>query len=200
MYGYFIGPVTGIYRNQITVEVANIGYNIKVSDRTIEELYHINGDVKIYTYTSVREDEISLFGFLSMEELELFKKLITVNGVGPKVGLAILSGLSFDDLYQAIEEGDVKKISKIPGLGPKTAQRVILELKGKIDLNAFDAKKDSSDSEHQMENLSVKEAVDALVSLGYSSKDAYAAVSQIEDVSSLDTGEILKLALKYMYQ
>lgn len=199
MYGYFIGPVTGIYKNQITVEVANIGYNIKVSDRTIEELYHINGEVKIYTYTSVREDEISLFGFLSMEELELFKKLITVNGVGPKVGLAILSGLSVDDLYQAIEEGDVKTISKIPGLGPKTAQRVILELKGKIDLNAFDLKTDAGNSSQQIENASVKEAVDALVSLGYSSKDAYAAVSKIEDTSSLDTGEILKLALKYMY-
>ena len=199
MYGYFIGPVTGIYKNQITVEVANIGYNIKVSDRTTEELYHINGEVKIYTYTSVREDEISLFGFLSMEELELFKKLITVNGVGPKVGLAILSGLSVDDLYQAIEEGDVKTISKIPGLGPKTAQRVILELKGKIDLNAFDLKTDAGNSSQQIENASVKEAVDALVSLGYSSKDAYAAVSKIEDTSSLDTGEILKLALKYMY-
>lgn len=199
MYGYFIGPVTGIYKNQITVEVANIGYNIKVSDRTIEELYHINGEVKIYTYTSVREDEISLFGFLSMEELELFKKLITVNGVGPKVGLAILSGLSVDDLYQAIEEGDVKTISKIPGLGPKTAQRVILELKGKIDLNAFDLKTDAGNSSQQIENASVKEAVDALVSLGYSSKDAYTAVSKIEDTSSLDTGEILKLALKYMY-
>lgn len=199
MYGYFIGPVTGIYKNQITVEVANIGYNIKVSDRTTEELYHINGEVKIYTYTSVREDEISLFGFLSMEELELFKKLITVNGVGPKVGLAILSGLSVDDLYQAIEEGDVKTISKIPGLGPKTAQRVILELKGKIDLNAFDLKTDAGNSSQQIENASVKEAVDALVSLGYSSKDAYTAVSKIEDTSSLDTGEILKLALKYMY-
>ena len=123
-----------ITEDNLVLEAGQIGYNIKISARTANALEGIGTSVKIYTYTLVREDTFGLYGFLTRDDLEIFKKLITVNGIGPKGGLAILSVMSADELIFAIAAGDAKAISKAPGVGARTAERVILDLKGKISL------------------------------------------------------------------
>lgn len=142
-----------------------------------------------------------LYGFLTREDLEIFKMLITVSGIGPKGGLAILSALDADDLRFAILSGDAKTISKAPGIGTKTAQRVILELKDKLSLeDAFEKKK-----EHTMAPVSAgsqikNDAVLVLTALGYSSAESLKAVSKVEITEDMDVEELLKAALKQMSQ
>ena len=124
MYAYFKGILTEKYIESIVVEVENIGYNIKVSHGTVAMLPPVGEMIKVYTYTSVREDAIQLYGFLSKDDLDIFKLLINVNGIGPKGGQSILSVMSADELRFAIVSGDAKMIAKAPGIGAKTAQRV----------------------------------------------------------------------------
>lgn len=198
MYGYFIGSVEEICKDRIILEVNRIGYNIKVSEHTLSEVRRLSGDIKVYTYTSVKEDEISLYGFLNKEELELFKQLISVSGIGPKGGLSILSVMTVEELSSAIASGDAKRLSKAPGIGAKTAQRLILELKGKVDeviLTGLTSNTDTFDSQSE----AVKEVIEALTSLGYSASDANRAVSLIENSNELTTEQLLKQALKYIY-
>ena len=133
MYAYFIGKITYMTADSVVLEVNNIGYNIKVSAQTIQNLGHLSGEVKLYTYTYVKEDALGLFGFLTREELELFKMMLTVNGIGPKGALSILSTLSVDTLRFAILSGDAKSIAKAPGVGAKSAERLIIDLKDKIN-------------------------------------------------------------------
>ena len=134
MYAYLKGTLEEVTEDNIVVEVNGIGYNVKVSGTTVEMLPGMGNEVKIYTYTLVREDALLLYGFLTRDDLEIFKKLITVNGIGPKGGLAILSVMSADALRFAIMAGDAKAIAKAPGVGNKTAERVILDLRDKISL------------------------------------------------------------------
>lgn len=198
MYGYFIGSVEEICKDRIILEVNHIGYNIKVSEHTLSEVRRLSGDIKVYTYTSVKEDEISLYGFLNKEELELFKQLISVSGIGPKGGLSILSVMTVEELSSAIASGDAKRLSKAPGIGAKTAQRLILELKGKVDeviLTGLTSNTDTFDSQSE----AVKEVIEALTSLGYSASDANRAVSLVENSNELTTEQLLKQALKYIY-
>ncbi|MBE5885577.1 MAG: Holliday junction branch migration protein RuvA [Lachnospiraceae bacterium] len=198
MYAYFIGKIAYVQTDSVIMEVNNIGYNIKVSAQTIQNLGHMSGDVKLYTYTYVKEDTLSLFGFLTREELELFKKMITVNGIGPKGALAILSTMSVDTLRFAILSGDAKSIAKSPGIGAKTAERLIIDLKDKISaeevfaLNTPDMPINTSGTETPAK----KEAIEALTALGYSATDAIKAVNQAEYTSDADTEEILKASLK----
>lgn len=200
MYAYFIGKIAYVQADSVIMEVNNIGYNIKVSAQTIQNLGHMSGDVKLYTYTYVKEDALSLFGFLTREELELFKKMITVNGIGPKGALAILSTMSVDTLRFAILSGDAKSIAKSPGIGAKTAERLIIDLKDKISaeevfaLNTPDMPINTSGTESPAK----KEAIEALTALGYSATDAIKAVNQVECTSDAATAteEILKASLK----
>ena len=134
MYAYIKGTLEETTEDSVVVEAGGIGYNIKVSTATAELLPGVGNEVKIYTYTLVREDAFALFGFLTRDDLEIFKKLIAVNGIGPKGGLAILSVMSADALRFAVMAGDAKAIAKAPGIGAKTAERVILELRDKISL------------------------------------------------------------------
>ena len=134
MYAYLKGTLEEVTEDNIVVEVNGIGYNVKVSTNTADLLPGIGNEIKIYTYTLVREDTFSLYGFLTRDDLEIFKKLITVNGIGPKGGLAILSVMNADALRFAIMAGDAKSIAKAPGVGAKTAERVILDLRDKISL------------------------------------------------------------------
>ena len=128
MYAYFIGKVAHIGNDGIVLETNGIGYNIIMSARDLSEL--IPGDeLKIYTYTSVREDAIWLYGFLDKDSLDFFKLLLTVSGVGPKGAMGILSGASLDDIQVAIIAQDQKALSRLPGIGAKTAARIILDLK-----------------------------------------------------------------------
>lgn len=198
MYAYFIGKIAYMQADSVVMEVNNIGYNIKVSAQTIQNLGHMSGEVKLYTYTYVKEDAFSLFGFLTREELELFKKMITVNGIGPKGALAILSTMSVDTLRFAILSGDAKSIAKSPGIGAKTAERLIIDLKDKISADEVFALTagETVTGAQTCELPAKKEAIEALTALGYSATDAIKAVNQVECNEETSTEEILKSALK----
>ena len=181
MYAYLNGIVADVWEDGCVIDVNDIGYNVKISGSTFTKLPGIGERVKLYTYTSVREDAMQLFGFLSRNDLEMFKKLITVNGIGPKGGLALLSVMDADDLRFAIISQDVKAISSAPGIGKKTAERVILDLKDKLDIDAGMIQREidgyAGVSVKNLENPQIKEAVEALVALGYGQSEASKAVS-----------------------
>lgn len=200
MYAYIKGELAEINTDHIVIEAGGIGYQVFISLQTFDYLPSVGENLKIYTYLYLREDAMILYGFLAKDDLELFKLLISVSGIGPKGGLAILSTLEADDLRFAILSGDAKAISKAPGVGGKTAQRVILELKDKLSLeDAFEAK-----TEHVQKNAaaaggSVKnDAVMALTALGYSSTESLKAVSAVEITEDMDVEEVLKAALKHL--
>ena len=198
--GVKLNELAEINTDHIVIEAGGIGYQVFVSLQTFDYLPSVGENLKIYTYLYLREDAMILYGFLTKDDLELFKLLISVSGIGPKGGLSILSTLEADDLRFAILSGDAKAISKAPGVGGKTAQRVILELKDKLSLeDAFEAK-----TEHVQKNAaaaggSVKnDAVMALTALGYSSTESLKAVSAVEITEDMDVEEVLKAALKHL--
>ncbi len=206
MYAYIKGTLEEITEDNIIVEAGGIGYNVKVSAATAQLLPGLGNEVKIYTYTLVREDTFSLYGFLTRDDLEIFKKLITVNGIGPKGGLAVLSVMSADDLRIAVLSGDAKAIARAPGIGSKTAERVILDLRDKISLEdtlkniggTLDSSVVSSDGANS-DNAMIKEAVEALTALGYSVTDATSAVRKVEMTEGMTVETLLKAALKYIF-
>ena len=162
----------------------------------------------LYTYTYVKEDAFLLYGFLSRSDLEMFKLCITVSGIGPKGALAILSVMDADSLRFAIMSGDTKAISKAPGVGTRTAQRLILELKDKISIDdtlisreiaAGGAEGILTAGSLHIDSEKKKEAVEALVALGYGQAESLKAVNAIEDVEAMDSGAILKAALKKLF-
>lgn len=202
MYSYIKGQLAEVIgEDWIVIENNGIGYNIHIPSQVLEYLPGIGEDVKIYTYLYVREDAYVLYGFLTRDDLNVFKLLLGVNGIGPKGALAILSVLSTDDLRFAILSDDAKTIAKAPGVGGKTAQRVIIELKDKLSLeDAFEQKLENNQNMSAKNTASGKknEAVEALVSLGYSSSEALKVLARI-DISEESTVEaILKEALKSM--
>lgn len=201
MYSYIKGELAEIGTESITVEASGIGYCIYISSMAFSYLPSIGEDVKIYTYLYVREDAMILYGFLDKDDLYVFKQLITVSGIGPKGALGILSVLSADDLRFAILSGDAKTISKAPGIGAKTAQRVILDLKDKMSLEeAFEKKIEHNEllANRTLDNQVKNEAVMALTSLGYSSAESLKAVSSINISSEMGVEDVLKSALKNM--
>lgn len=202
MYSYIKGELAEVNTDHIVVETGGIGYMVYVPAQSLEYLPSIGDDIKIYTYLYIREDAMILYGFLTKDDLEVFKLLITVSGIGPKGGLSILSTLSSDDLRFAILSGDSKAISKAPGIGSKTAQRVIIDLKDKMSLEeAFEKKLENTENAFKMPegNSAVKnDAVLALNALGYSSTESLKAVSKVEITEGMDVEDVLKQALKYM--
>ncbi len=200
MFSYIKGELAEINIDHIVIDVNGIGYQIFIPTNTLNYLPSIGESVKIHTYLYIREDAMILYGFLTKDDLEMFKLLITVSGIGPKGGLGILSTLSSDDLRFAVLSGDSKAISKAPGIGAKTAQRVILDLKDKISLEeAFEQKLENNKNISQSENNSVKnDAVLALTSLGYSSTESLKAVSKVEITEDMDVEAVLKASLKHM--
>ncbi|MCI8696299.1 Holliday junction branch migration protein RuvA [uncultured Acetatifactor sp.] len=203
MIAYVKGTVEDITEDNAVVDVGGIGYNVRISADTAARLPGIGERVKLYTYTSVREDAIQLFGFLSKNDLDIFKKCITVSGIGPKGGLAILSVLDADSLRFAILSGDVKAITKAPGIGARTAERLILELKGKIKVEdtaiGMEIQGAQAAGAAAMDSPQKREAVEALVSLGYGQAEAAKAVNAIEGIEAMDSGAVLKAALKKMF-
>ena len=197
MISYIKGILEDMSPGMVVVDNHGIGYQMMVPMRG-ESFPKIGQEIKIYTHMHVREDDVSLFGFLSKEEKEAFELLIGVNGIGPKVGLCVLSTLSVYELKMAVISEDVKTISKTPGLGPKGAKKLILELKDKLSFEEleedgvgaeiFDTSADSSDS--------VMITIEGLVSLGYSKSEAAIAVNKVEDAKDLTPEELLKKALK----
>lgn len=202
MIAYVNGIVEDITEETAVLDVGGIGYNIKISADTASRLPGIGEPAKLYTYTNVKEDSFQLFGFLSRNDLEIFKKCITVNGIGPKGALAILSVLDADSLRFAIMSGDVKAISKAPGIGTRTAERLILELKDKIQIDDTLISREIAsygESVSLGDSAQKKEAVEALVALGYGKAEAAKAVNSIEGIETMDAGAVLKAALKKMF-
>ena len=191
MISYIKGELAEILPDVIVVEANGIGYNIYVPGSVLGELPSVGSEVKIYTYMNVKEDECSLFGFLTRDDLSMFKMLICVNGIGPA-----------DDLRFAVLADDVAAIKALPGIGPKTAQKIIIELKDKLKLDeVFESalsKNKKADNNSNVSNVMMirNDAVEALVSLGYSSKDALVAVKEVEDIENKDSETVLKEALK----
>ncbi len=200
MYAYIKGTLEETGSGWIVIDNQGIGYQMQVSARLMEELPMIGTEVKIYTYLNVKEDAMSLFGFLSKDDLHIFKLLLAVNGIGPKGALAVLSVLSADDLRFAVVGGDAKAIAKAPGIGAKTAQRVILELKDKLNIeDVFEKADQTADITVKAADQTAKnEAIQALTALGYSASEALSAVSKLEITEDMDTENILKAALKQM--
>lgn len=201
MIAFVRGTAEDLTEASVIMEACGLGYEVFMTGTDMDRI-HVGEEYKIYTYLHIREDAMQLYGFLSKDDLAMFRLLLGVNGIGPKAALGVLSGITADELRFAVLSDDVKTISKAPGIGKKTAQKLILELKDKLKLeDAFEMK-----MAHQQEAAAAmggesggnghQEAVEALVALGYSSTDALRAVRKVTDVDPNDVEAILKAALK----
>lgn len=192
MYGFVKGTIDYIKPGYVCVDTGNVGYLLNISDKTFDFLQGETDEIKLYTYMNVKEDDISLFGFLSVEELDFFKMLISVNSIGPKSGLSLLSFYSVNELKALILNKDAKAISKTPGVGAKSAEKIIIELKDKI--TDFETTEDLFVASKE-DDETVSDCVDALVSLGFKKKDALLAVKKVSDYT--DLSDLLSKALLY---
>lgn len=200
MISYIRGELVDIQEDKIIVDVGGVGYGIYMPRQAITRLPAAGREVKIHTYLNVREDAMQLFGFLGRDDLEVFKLVIGVSGIGPKGGLSILSQMSPDELRFAVISNDTKAISKTPGIGKKTAEKLIIELKDKLNMeDVLERGKDSLEYSQEMsESVGVQaEAVQALTALGYGSTEALRAVKSVI-ADDMTVEEVLKLSLKQM--
>lgn len=190
MLNYIKGKVTGVFETSIVLENNGIGYHIFVPQLSIYFIMENKEELLIYTEMIVREDSITLYGFVNKEDIEIFKKLMTVNGVGAKAALSIMSTLPTGELKKIIASEDDKSLVKAPGIGKKTAQRIVLELKDKLgDIASFEL----SPMEGTQRGIK-EEAVEALVSLGYSKGEALAGIRQVsKEIDSVE--DMIKYAL-----
>ncbi len=196
MYSYISGTLEEVREDSVTLDNHGIGYQIMVPLRLHDQLPAIGSEMKIYTYLYVREDAFSLYGFSSRDEMEMFQILLNVSGIGPKGALGLLSAYSANEIRIAVVSADETMIAKAPGIGKKTAQRLIIELKDKVSLEDTLAAADSSEPAFAEGNSAVKkDAMEALVALGYSSSDAAKVLSSITISQDDDVEAVLKAAL-----
>lgn len=199
MIGYIKGAVEGISADYILLECHDIGYQIYTSGMALARI-PMHQEMKIYTYLHVREDGVTLFGFPTTEELNTFKLLIGVSGIGPKVALAVLSALTVQELALAVMAGDTKTITKANGIGAKGAARLIMELKDKMQIeDAFATMEIPDTTDIATSQDSVQDTVMALVSLGYSDTEALKAIKQVPGADMMDSEQLLKAALKKIF-
>ena len=204
MIGYINGRLEEVMDGAIIVDNNGIGYEIFVPASVIGSLPSKGNEVKIYTYMNVREDSLQLFGFMTRDDLEVFKMLITVSGIGPKGALGILGVMSADDIRFAVMSEDAKTISKAPGIGAKTARKLIIELKDKLNFKdviegALDRGENAAaNSSASADKQIISDAVEALTALGYSASDAMKAVRMVEMTDDMTVEKLLKLSLKNM--
>ncbi len=201
MIGYIKGILEDADEQSVTVEANGVGYRIFVPGSVLAGSLPMGQEIKIYTYLSVKEDAMQLYGFLTKDDLNVYKLLLGVSGIGPKAGLGILTGLTADELRFAVLADDVATISKAPAIGKKTAQKLILELKDKLNLR--DAFEQKMANQKQIPiakgtDTHIQDAVEALVALGYPSADALRAVKRVEKSEELSVEDLLKAALKKM--
>lgn len=200
MISYVRGELVAVGEEKIIVDVNGVGYGVFMPAQSITLLPSIGEEVKIHTYLNVREDAMQLFGFLTRDDLDIFKLVIGVSGIGPKGGLNILSEMSPDDLRFAVLANDAKAIAKAPGIGKKTAEKLIIELKDKLDIEDVlnrEAKEATFTVSSQNHGVQA-EAVEALVALGYGSTEAMKAVKKVIEETDGSVEDILKHALKVM--
>ena len=200
MISYIRGELVALEEDKVIVDVGGVGYGIYMPGQAMGMLPQTGNEVKLHTYLNVKEDAMQLYGFLTRDDLEVFKLVIGVNGIGPKGGLSILSQLTPDDLRFAVMSKDVKAISSAPGIGKKTAEKLILELKDKLsieDVLNHQVEREGSASVSEGQGLQ-SDAVQALVALGYGNTEALRAVKKVEIEESTTVEDILKGALKFL--
>ncbi len=202
MIQFIRGKLVSVEEDRAIVDVNGVGYGIFMSLQSLSLMPQTGSEVQLHTYLNVKEVYIQLFGFLTRDDLMIFRLLIGVNGIGPKGGQAILSVLSPDDLRFAVLAGDVKAISAAPGIGKKTAEKLILELRDKLKIEdalehkvseTVDSGRTGKGADHVQ-----SEAVQALVALGYGSTEALRAVKQVPSDEGTDVESVLKAALKIL--
>lgn len=201
MIRYVRGILRELREGMVLVEAGGLGYGIRVPASLLPALPPPGEEVKIHTYFSVREDAMELFGFLTAEDRDIFVRLLGVSGIGPKGALGILSVLRPEELRRAIFSGDTRSIQAAPGIGKKTAERLILDLKDKIDPPDFlPASSDGEIPEGGEEALrdSAKEALEALLSLGYGMAEAQRAVRRVKLTEDMTPDDVLKQSLRHL--
>lgn len=197
MIAYVRGVLQDLEEEKAILDVNGIGYGIFMPTKDLNQLGPYGREVTVYTYLNVREDAIQLYGFLSKDDLSVFKLLINVSGVGPKVAIGVLSVLSADDLRFAVLSDDVKTISGAPGIGKKTAQKLILELKDKLHLeDAIAHTNERAASTEHVSSGARGEAIQALQALGYSGSEALKAINAVQNCDEYEVEELIRLALK----
>lgn len=203
MISYIRGILTEASGDGIVVEAGGIGYEIRVPLSVLERLPRLGEEVKIHTFLQVREDGVGLFGFLDRGELAMFKQLLGVGGIGPKGALGVLTALKPDDLRLAVISGDAKAIARAPGVGIKTAQRIILDLKDKVSMDdilpaADGSSPDSGGRGDAVLGAAAREAMEALTALGYSAMEASRAVGRVEVTEDMTAEDVLKQSLRFL--
>lgn len=200
MYSYIRGIVADRGHNELVVEAGGVGYLLTCSMNTMQDAAPVGDEMKVYTYLSVREDAMELFGFATREERTMFLRLTGISGIGPRTALGILGSMPLRDLTLAIVTGDTVALSRAPGIGKKTAQRIALELKEKITADDFESLPESAKPVMNMQHMqedAMAEALLALQSLGYSNGEAAKALSAVRDQSD-KADELVRLALRSM--
>ncbi|MBM1153207.1 Holliday junction branch migration protein RuvA [Enterococcus durans] len=197
MYEYLTGVVTFINPYYIVVEANGIGYQIALGN-PYRYSSQMNKEVKIYVHQVIREDAHLLYGFGSLEEKQLFLRLVSVSGIGPKSALAIMASDDHSGLIHAVESGDVTYLTKFPGVGKKTAQQMILDLKGKFGELSIETPFNLFDETALQDATALSEAMEALSALGYSEREVKRVEKQLKEVESQTTDEYLRQALKLM--
>lgn len=205
MINFICGKLAEVLENSIVIDHNGMGYEVSVTQSVFHKLPNVGETVKVYTYLQMREDNVALFGFATKEELRIFKLLITVSGIGPKGAIGILSALTCDELRYAVLSQDAKAIAKAPGIGAKTAAKLILELKDKFSMDELLTKGSTSQEQGQV-NLFVqsgmeemkKEAAEALIALGYTGSEALKVVNQVQLTAGMTVEDIIKAGLRQL--
>ena len=195
MIGHLKGKITSKNPPEILIEVEGVGYEVLCPMSTFYALDDLTEDILLFTHLSIKEDAHTLFGFISKDEKNVFRELIRVNGVGPKVALAILSNLSVQSLVECISTEDADLLAKTPGIGKKTALKLIVELQDRLGKLELTGNLEKTRVLNQSSNPNSKQAIEALQSLGFKVKEANRMVSKIED-QGLSTEQIIRLALQ----
>jgi len=195
MIGHLKGQIISKNPPEIVMEVGGIGYELLCPMSTFYELSNLNDEILLFTHLSIKEDAHTLFGFISKDEKNIFRELIRVNGVGPKVALAILSHLSVTSLIECIATEDSDLLAKTPGIGKKTALKLIVELQDRLSKVELVSSPSRNNGFRQSSNPNTKQAIEALQSLGFKTKEANKMVSKIED-KDLTTEQLIRLALQ----
>jgi len=194
MYAYIKGTQSVLSSGTVSVEACGVGYELNVTTRYLGAAQD-GEEVKLFTHLIIREDEHSLYGFATEAERQMFRRLISVSGVGPKAGLAILSAMSLQEIASALLSADSKAFSRVSGIGPKTAGRILLELKDKVDVEEVLGMKIENTQKDGLQNNAAMQAISALISLGFAQSEAAQAVSSVKNLA--DTVEDLTMmALK----
>jgi len=202
MFYYLTGELVHVGKNLAVIDCGGVGFRLTVSATTLSLLPRTTGEgniVRLYTHLAVREDALDLYGFYTKEELDLFRMLTNISGIGPKVAISVLSLLTPDALAEAVASQNVKLISRAPGVGMKTAQRIVLELSGKLApiVSPATGANVGTQSSASMSS-SMSEALDALVVLGYSRQEAQKAIRAVPDATEKSTEELIKAALSHL--